>query len=314
MLTGQPQAKPRLSPRVLFSALTLTSIAMSECVARRSHPQPPPSGGSRDNHGLMTNLIPFKTINLGVLVYYILLSSQAFLTYLFINWLDILEVLDFSSIWKGSSKVAASTANLSPTLLLMCLLGTMGKAKAHTRRKMQEWWQERQLSEKYQQMRRFLVFHSWRQDAYRVEPQTEGETKMGGREQWRGIRGRQKQAGTYELEVKQGGSSYNQEVRQASSHGLEVRQAASYELEVGYGQSESYKLEEQNPGENQTRFLGAHNLFGSQSTGQPSKLLIKTASNREEKLGEDQERKQSMCGVKPIHKVILVKQVDDVVM
>ena len=47
---------------------------------------------------------------------------------------------------------------------------------------------------------------------------------------------------------------------------------------------------------------------------QQSKLSIKTARNKEEKLGEDQERKQSICGVKPKHKVIFVKEVDDVVM
>ena len=361
MLTGQPKAEARLSPRVVLSALVLTSIAISECVARRSQPQPHSGGGSGNNHGLMTNLIPFKSINLGVLVYYILLSSQALCTYLFINWLDILDVLDFSSIWNGSSKVVASTANQIPTLLLMCLLGTLSKAKAHTRRKMEEWWQERQLSEKYQQMRRFLVFNSWRQAAYRVEPATEGGTEVRGRELWRGVRGRPQQAGSYELEVrqecsyelemKQVGSdelevkqaksyepevkqdgSYEQEVSQASSHVLEVKQAGSYELEdrqaesykldlgqtgnyvLEARQAENYKLEEQSQEANQARDFGAHNLSASQSMCQQSKLSIQIASKKREKLGEDQERKQAICVVKPKHKVILVKEVDDVVM
>ena len=122
-LTGQPKAEARVSPRTVFGLLTLATVGVSETVARKALPRPPSGGGPGDNQGRMTNLIPFKSLNACVLVCQLLVAAQGFGTYLFINWLDEMELLTMASTLNGAGKVISYSTSWSPTLMLICLLG-----------------------------------------------------------------------------------------------------------------------------------------------------------------------------------------------
>ena len=63
-MTDLPPAGVRLSPRSCAIGIMLITTVASEVVARRSLPPPP-----QISQGLVANLIPFKSINLTILIH-----------------------------------------------------------------------------------------------------------------------------------------------------------------------------------------------------------------------------------------------------
>ena len=207
MVTGLQTAEGRLSPRMVFIGLAVITITVSEFVARYSLPPTCSTGGSGDSQGIMTVLIPFKILNSYFFCFQMLEMVQGALTYLFINWLDVgnmlgLELLDLDSLTNSASAMRSSSASWTPTLMLVCLLASMSKAKAHAWRKLEAWWEEHQLTAKCRRVKRFCVSASSRRAAYQVESDLHGTEQLG-MEQMGRVQGRQKlEAGLLRKTVK----------------------------------------------------------------------------------------------------------------
>ena len=92
-------------------------------------------------------------------------------TFLFISWLDVLDLLDYTSIGNGVSDLVPARGSWTPTLILICLLSTMTKAKAHSWRKVTEWAEEHELAARCHRTRRFFMRRNSRPALYRVEPE-----------------------------------------------------------------------------------------------------------------------------------------------
>ena len=182
---------------MVFIGLVVISITVSEVVARYSLPATRSSAGPGDNQGIMTILIPFKILNSFFLCFQMLETALSVLTYLFISWLDAgglldLNLLDVTSLTNAASETRSSSVSWTPTLMLVCLLASMSKAKAHTWRKLDAWWEEHQLTDKCRRVKRIFMSSSSRRAAYQVDsdPTWRGAEQFG-MEQRRGVQGRQ---------------------------------------------------------------------------------------------------------------------------
>ena len=175
MVTGLPKAVGRLSPKMAITLLSFTVTKISECVARFSLPASGNSGPAGEGRGTVTNLIPFKTLNFFHLSHHLLSLAFSMGTFLFISWLDVLDLLDYTSMGNGVGDLMAANGSWTPTLILMCLLSTMTKAKAHSWRKVTEWSEEHELAARCHRTRRFLMRSNSRAAVYRVEPEVRSQ-------------------------------------------------------------------------------------------------------------------------------------------
>jgi hypothetical protein len=144
LVTGRPSGGKRLSPRTLCTILVVVAMVVSETVARCSLPQP--SGVS--HQGMVAILIPFKDLNLLIVVHIILIVSEFLLVYLYVSFFD--------ASYNDGVEVFSKATGYLPTLMLVGLFLSNKQAKVYTRRKLTEWWEERRAVESWQQLRRWL--------------------------------------------------------------------------------------------------------------------------------------------------------------
>ena len=262
MVTGLPKAGSRLSPRVVIPLLCLTVTIISECVAKFSLPATGKSRSAGEGRGTVTNLIPFKTVNFFLISHILLHIAFLVGTFLFINWLDVLDLLDYTGMGNGVgnfvANFVAANSNWVPTLILICLLSTMTKAKAHSWRKVTEWAEEHELAARCHRTRRFFTRRNSRLEMYRVEPE--------------GQRQRAEEFGVMEMKV-----------TQRRKQELEARRSRTIELEAGPPQVLPLELELQEPHQRHhpiaKRQLTEHYLAKRQSKCQPLEKFISAKKN-----------------------------------
>ena len=112
-------------------------------MARCSLPSIQPT--SHNNHGGITNLIPFRGLNLMVLTYVALFTIYWFLVYSYNFTMDELGLLEHATVPKAVGNTAVRTRGYILTLVLLSLLLTNPKAKEYTRRKVAGWWDQQVL-------------------------------------------------------------------------------------------------------------------------------------------------------------------------
>ena len=298
MVTGLPKAGGRLSPRVVIYLLSFTVTIISECVARFSLPATGTSRPIGEGRGTVTNLIPFKTLNLFFISHILLYIAFLVGTFLFISWLDVLDLLDYTSMGNGVgnfvANFVAANASWAPTLIFICLLSTMTKAKAHIWRKVTEWTEEHELAARCHRTRRFCTKSNSRPAMYRVEPEVQ--------------RLRAEEFGVMEMKV-----------TQRRKQELEARHSRSFELESGPPQVLPLELELQEPHQRHCpiakRQLTEHYLAKRQSNRQPLDEFIPAKRNtglQETKKDDDKPPsvEESSANTVTLAKLIMVKPAD----
>ena len=143
-VTGLETSGARISTRVVFVALGLLAAVISEIVARCSL-APGQLRRHLSTNGIITNLIPFRTLNNFLISQILIAVIHWFILYFFIIWLDTLNMLNFRYSVGGVSNVASSMANWMFTEMLFVLFCSLTKVKEHTKRKMAAWWQEQEV-------------------------------------------------------------------------------------------------------------------------------------------------------------------------
>ena len=143
-VTGLETSGARISTRVVFVALGLLAAVISEIVARCSL-APGQLRRHLSTNGIITNLIPFRTLNNFLISQILIAVIHWFILYFFIIWLDTLKMLNFRYSVGGVSNVASSMANWMFTEMLFVLFCSLTKVKEHTKRKMAAWWQEQEV-------------------------------------------------------------------------------------------------------------------------------------------------------------------------
>ena len=73
-------------------------------------------------------------------------SSMKFCQCYFVSFfqLDALDLFDFLSLSMKATSVISVSSSWSPSLLMVCLVGTQGRAREHTKKKVAEWWRDRE--------------------------------------------------------------------------------------------------------------------------------------------------------------------------
>ena len=133
-VTGLPAGAHRLSPKMVFLALSVIAMVVSEVFTRSSLPPPP-----APNHGLVANLIPFKSLNLFTLVYIFLNFAFGAFGLFF----TIMSKVDSKS--PNTGKLASQASGYFLTMELLCVLLLNRKARAHTRRKVKSWLESKDM-------------------------------------------------------------------------------------------------------------------------------------------------------------------------
>ena len=111
-------------------------------VARCSLPSIQPTG---HNNGGITNLIPFKGLNLMVLTHVVLFTIYWLLVYTYNLTMAKLGLLEHATVPKAVGNTAVRTRGFILTLAAISLLLTNRKAKEYTRRKATGWWDHQVL-------------------------------------------------------------------------------------------------------------------------------------------------------------------------
>ena len=175
------------------------------------------------------------------------------------------------------------------TIHISAYLGTLGKAKAHGWRKLDEWWEEHQLTTKYRRIKRVFMSKRLRQAAYTVEEP--GLPQIG-----------TEQFGMEELGENQGG------------HRLEDRETRNDQLD-GKGRKQKFSrvlpFNKLHQGDHQTEVGNCSftnlqncqvNLSGQEDRNSKSSMI-------KEYMDESQPKGETL----PSHAVIMVKPADDAV-
>ena len=192
----------------------------------------------------------------------------------------------------------------------MPCLGTLGKAKAHARRKLSEWWDSHQLTAKYRRLKRLLVSRRSRQAAYLVEePRLAQLPQLVSRGSHHAVYlveeagwpqlGRVN-LGMEELAEEQGGQR------------MEVRQAINNERDgkiVNVKFSIVLPFDELHRGDHETE---GGNCSSTNLQNPPANLPEQ--EDRNTMVEKDQDESQSADGHVTSHAVIMVKAADDAVM
>ena len=146
-VTGLPSGEARASPRALFHLLAILSCLLSELVARCS--LPPPQGPLLLHQGGFTNPIPFKSLNLMIIIHVSLYSSYWIGIFMYHYILGALGILEHATISQGVGNTATRTYGYVTTMSLLGLFLINKKAKDFTRRKVVGWWEEQVLAIRY---------------------------------------------------------------------------------------------------------------------------------------------------------------------
>ena len=142
-VTGLATAPGRYSTRFVFMTLGILASIISETVARRSL-APGQLRSHLPSRGVVTNLIPFRSLNSFLISQILLVFTHWWIIFFFISWLDALNMLNFWYGMGGVGKIASSSANWMYTEMMFVLLCSLTKVKEHTRRKMLDWWQDQE--------------------------------------------------------------------------------------------------------------------------------------------------------------------------